>query len=116
MKTASKADWPSIPPFWKDATEFVALAKQRGQDEAGEWVNTNTTRYVVKTFKHLAKKARALLAKGDRVIVAISIVTDTWADKESGENRFKQIVIVPFPLSDSPDTMKQSITSSEGKS
>lgn len=72
--------------------EVIVLANRRGQDEAGEWHNTETTRFTVKTFKHLAKQTLSL-TKGEKILVAGSVVTDQWTDKDTGENQYKQIVL-----------------------
>lgn len=81
------------PNVMENVTELVIITNRRGRDEAtGEWVNTDKTRFVVKAFKGLKDKA-ALLAVGDQLIVAGSIVTDTWADKETGEARYRQVVL-----------------------
>lgn len=72
-------------------TELVVLTNRRGQDEAGEWGNTDTTRYVVKAFKGQAGKA-AELKTGEQVLVAGSIVTDSWQSGD-GTNRYQQVVL-----------------------
>lgn len=80
------------PTTFDNMTELVVLTNRRGQDDTGEWVNTDTSRYTVKAFKTLAEKARDL-STGDLVIVAGSITTNQWADRETGENRYRQIVL-----------------------
>lgn len=72
-------------------TELIVLTNRRGQDEAGEWQNTDTSRYVVKAFKSKAKKA-AELKSGAPVLVVGSVVTETW-QTAAGENRSKQVVL-----------------------
>jgi single-stranded DNA-binding protein len=63
------------PQVFDNLTELVVLTNRRTQDtESGEWSNSDTTRYVAKTFKTLATRARDL-ELGDKVIVAGSIVT-----------------------------------------
>jgi single-stranded DNA-binding protein len=78
-------------PVSENLTEFVVLTNRRGQDEAGEWSNTDTSRYVVKAFKSKAKKT-ADLKSGTPVVVAGSIVTDKWESGE-GSNRYQQVVL-----------------------
>lgn len=80
------------PNVMENVTELVVLTNRRAPNEAGEWVNTDTSRFVVKTFKGLKDKA-ALLAVGDQLIVVGSIVTDTWTDKDTGQNRYRQVVL-----------------------
>lgn len=72
-------------------TELVVLTNRRGQDETGEWANTDTTRYVVKAFKGQAGKA-AGLKTGELILVAGSVVTDSWQTQE-GDNRYQQVVL-----------------------
>ena len=80
------------PTVLENLTEFVILSNRRKPDEAGEWTNTDTSRFTIKTFRRLATKA-ADLTKGDAVIIVGSIVTDTWTDTDSGQNRYKQVVL-----------------------
>lgn len=74
----------------ENLTEFVVLTNRRSKDEAGEWSNTDTSRYVVKAFKSKAAKA-ASLKSGTQVIVGGSIVTDNW--EKDGTNRYQQVVL-----------------------
>jgi hypothetical protein len=46
------------------------LVNQRRQDSAGEWVEVEPTRHVVRTFKTLAENVVESLAKGDRVVAS----------------------------------------------
>ena len=80
------------PTVLENLTEFVVLSNRRKPDEVGEWTNTDTSRFTIKTFRSLATKA-VDLAKGDAVIIVGSIVTDTWTDTDSGQNRYKQVVL-----------------------
>ena len=81
------------PTVLENLTELVVLANRRKQDEAGEWVNSDTSRFTVKTFRTAATKAGEQLTKGDAVIVVGSIVTDTWTDNDTQQNRHKQVVL-----------------------
>lgn len=81
------------PTVLDNLTEFVVLANRRKQDETGEWVNSDTSRFTVKTFRTTATKAGEQLTKGDAVIVVGSIVTDTWTDTDTSQNRYKQVVL-----------------------
>jgi single-stranded DNA-binding protein len=80
------------PTVLENLTEIVVLTNRRRPNDAGECTSTDT-RYVVKTFKTPASKAGEQLHKGDQVIVAGSIVTDTWADKDSQQNRYRRVVL-----------------------
>jgi single-stranded DNA-binding protein len=74
-------------------TELVVLVNRRKQDDAGEWVNTDTSRFTVKTFRTIAEKAAEQLHKGDRILAIGSVVTDTWTDADTQQNRHKQFVL-----------------------
>ena len=80
------------PTALEALTEFVVLTNRRGRDDAGEWENTDTTRYTVKAFRSLGEAA-AGLEKGDKVVIAGSIVTDSWDDAETGQKRYKQVIL-----------------------
>ncbi len=80
------------PTALESLTEFVVLTNRRGRDDSGEWENTDTTRYTVKAFKAIGVAA-ADLQKGEKVLVAGSIVTETWEDRESGQNRYKPVIL-----------------------
>ena len=81
------------PQVFDNLTELVVLTNRRTQDpESGEWSNSDTTRYTVKTFKTLATRARDL-ESGEKVIVAGSIVTETWTDQTTQEARYKQVLL-----------------------
>jgi len=81
------------PTVLENLTEIVVLTNRRKPNDAGEWTNTDTTRYVVKAFKTLGTKAGEQLHKGDQVIVAGSIITETWADNDTNQNRYRQTVL-----------------------
>lgn len=80
------------PTTLEALTEFVVLTNRRGRDDAGEWGNTDTTRYTVKAFRSLGEAA-AGLEKGEKVVVAGSIITETWEDRDSGQNRYKPVIL-----------------------
>ncbi|TCI96417.1 hypothetical protein E0W78_14870 [Aeromicrobium sp. IC_218] len=68
--------------------------------ESGEWSNSDTTRYSVKTFKTLATRASDLQS-GEKVIVTGAIVTETWTDQTNQKPRYKQVIL--------PDAIGRSI-------
>lgn len=76
-------------------TEFVVLSNRRTHDEqTGEWHDGPTTRDVCKAFGRLAENIAESLTTGAGVIVVGETQTETWTDKETGENRYKDVVIV----------------------
>jgi single-strand DNA-binding protein len=70
-----------------------SLATNRivGQDEQGgrlyetDWTN-------IEAWEQLAELCNTYLHKGRRVLVAGSLRTDSWVDKESGQNRYRTFV------------------------
>jgi len=81
------------PAVLENLTELIVLVNRRKQDDAGEWVNSDTSRFTVKTFRTTAKKAADQLHKGDRILAIGSIVTDTWTDADTQQNRYKQVIL-----------------------
>jgi single-strand DNA-binding protein len=89
------ADDPQVrfTPSGKQITEITVLVNERRLNSAGEWVDGEPTRHIVKAFKTLADNIVESLSKGDRVLVHGTITTDSWTDKESGEKRTAQRVL-----------------------
>ncbi len=89
------ADDPQVrfTPSGKQITELTVLINQRRQNNDGQWVDGEPTRYVVRTFKTLAENVAESLAKGDRVFVHGTVITEAWTDKQSGEKRTAQRVL-----------------------
>jgi single-strand DNA-binding protein len=77
----------------KQITELTVLVNQRRQNSEGEWVEGEPTRHVVRAFKTLAENVAESLAKGDRVFVHGTVITEAWTDKQSGEKRTAQRVL-----------------------
>jgi single-strand DNA-binding protein len=77
----------------KQITELTVLVNQRRQNSDGEWVDAEPTRHVVRSFKTLAENIVESLAKGDRVFVHGTVITEAWIDKQSGEKRTAQRVL-----------------------
>jgi single-strand DNA-binding protein len=65
------ADDPQVrfTPSGKQITEITVLVNERRLNGAGEWVDGEPTRHVVKAFKTLAENIAESLGKGDRVFV-----------------------------------------------
>jgi single-strand DNA-binding protein len=77
----------------KQVTELTVLVSQRRQNNDGEWVDGEPTRLVVRAFKTLAENIVESLAKGDRVVVLGTVITEAWTDKQTGEKRTAQRVL-----------------------
>jgi single-strand DNA-binding protein len=75
-------------------TELTVLVNRRRQNDAGEWVDDESTRHTCKAFRQLGENIADTLAKGDRVLVVGTLVTDTWNDKHTGDKRTRQTVLV----------------------
>lgn len=81
-----------ITPNGKNIVEFsVAVNERRQVDDA--WIDGDTTWHDVKAFRHLAENIVDSLRKGDLVFVHGTMTTDTWTDKETGQNRYAQKVL-----------------------
>lgn len=69
----------------------LATNRFGGQDEKGnrqietEWIS-------VEAWERLAELCNSYLGKGRRVRVSGSLRTDSWTDKESGQQRFRTYV------------------------
>lgn len=69
----------------------VATKRPAGQDEDGkrtyetEWVN-------VEAWERLAELCNSYLHKGSRVLITGSLRTDSWQDRETGQNRSRMYV------------------------
>ncbi|MBW9211773.1 single-stranded DNA-binding protein [Mumia sp. zg.B21] len=80
-------------PSGKQVVEFTVLVNGRRQNDAGEWEDREPNRHQVKAFGTLAENTAGSLQKGDRVIVAGNVTTDSWDDKETGAKRTMQKVL-----------------------
>ena len=89
------ADDPQVrfTPSGKQITEITVLVNERRLNGAGEWVDDEPTRHVVKAFKTLAENIAESLGKGDRVFVHGIITTEAWTDQETGDKRTAQRVL-----------------------
>jgi single-strand DNA-binding protein len=74
--------------------EFTVLVNRSRQNENGEWVDDEPTRHACKAFRGLGENITETLRRGDRAVVVGHVVTDTWADKATGDKRTRQVVLV----------------------
>jgi len=69
----------------------IATKRPAGQGEDGkrayetEWVN-------VEAWERLAERCNSFLHKGSRVLIAGSLRTDAWQDRETGQTRSRTYV------------------------
>jgi single-strand DNA-binding protein len=69
----------------------LATDRISGQDEHGSRLyETEWTR--IEAWEQLAEKCNSYLHKGRRVMVSGSLRTDSWADKETGQTRYRSYV------------------------
>lgn len=74
--------------------EFTVIVNRRTQNTQGEWVDGTPTSHTCKLYGQGAENAAESLTTGERVLVTGTVQTDTWTDKETGTNRYRQMVIV----------------------
>lgn len=75
-------------------TNLVVLSTpSRFDRNTGQFVDEATNRFEVKGFRDLASHANVSLKKGMRVVVTGTVTTESWQDKESGQNRHKQVIV-----------------------
>lgn len=77
-----------VSPSGKTFTTFTVVENSQYRNDAGEWVDNPPTFWPVIVWgeywgKHLAESLR----KGDRVVVNGDTRTNTWQDKDTGDNR-----------------------------
>jgi single-strand DNA-binding protein len=74
-------------------TEAIVLVNRRVKDDADQWVDAEPTRYRIKAWRGLAERL-AKLPTGTTVLVVGSTTTEAWSDKETGQKRTTDVVIV----------------------
>jgi single-strand DNA-binding protein len=82
-------------PTGKQVVRFPVLVNRRRKDpDTGEWNDGEPTRHACVAFGVLGEHIADSLAKGDRVLVVGNVVTDAWDDKDTGDKRTAQRVLV----------------------
>ena len=82
-------------PTGKQVVRFLVLVNRRRKDpDTGEWSDAEPTRHACVAFGVLGEHLADSLSKGDRVLVVGSVVTDAWEDKDTGDKRTAQRVLV----------------------
>ena len=87
----------------------VATNDRVKNDATGEWEDKNTSWWTVKAWKSLADQSKAVLKKGQEVIIVGKVYEENWTDKEgtkrtSYEINAESIAITTFSLSKSSST------------
>jgi single-strand DNA-binding protein len=70
------------------------LVNRRIQNEAGEWVSDEPTAHNVKIFGSAATHVHDSCGSGGAIFVHGLERTESWPDKETGEKRTKDVVVV----------------------
>ncbi|WP_052336975.1 single-stranded DNA-binding protein [Nocardioides alkalitolerans] len=63
-------------------------------ERAGEWEDAEPTAHNVTVWGQPAENVAETIRRGDRVVVHGHVETETWADRESGEKRTRDVVVV----------------------
>jgi single-strand DNA-binding protein len=74
-------------------TEAVVLVNRRVKDDADQWVDAEPTRHRIKAWRYLAEHL-ANLPKGTTVLVVGTTTPEARPDKETGQKRTSDVVIV----------------------
>lgn len=72
---------------------FRVLVNRRTK-QGDNWVDATPTSHACKLYGKAAETVAESLMRGDRVIVHGTVRTETWTDKDTGDHRFKDLVIV----------------------
>ncbi|MFC5730894.1 MULTISPECIES: single-stranded DNA-binding protein [Nocardioides] len=70
------------------------LVNRRFQNDQGEWVSDEPTACNVKIFGSAATRVHDSCGSGDPIFVHSLERTESWPDKETGEKRTKDVVVV----------------------
>ena len=82
-------------PTGKHVVKFPVLVNRRRKDpDTGEWVDGEPTRHACVAFGTLGEHIAGSLGSGDRVLIVGNVVTDAWDDKDTGDKRTAQRVLV----------------------
>jgi len=72
-------------------TAVVLINRRTKKDD--KWVDAEPTRRRIKAWRTNAKKL-ALLERGNTIVVIGTAETEAWTDKDTGEKRTAEVVIV----------------------
>lgn len=79
----------------KQVVRFLVLVNRRRKDaDTGEWVDGEPTRHSCTAFGTLGEHLADSVGKGDRILVIGTVTTEVWTDKDTGEKRTMQRVLV----------------------
>jgi len=80
----------------KTVANFRVLVNRSTQSAEDQWIDaeTTTTRHNCRAYGASAANLIDSLSRGDRVMVHGNLKTEAWRDKETGEKRARQLVVV----------------------
>lgn len=73
--------------------DFRVLVNRRIK-QGEEWVDAPPTSHRCKVYGKTAETVAESVQRGDRVIAHGTVRTETWTDKDTGEARYKDLVIL----------------------
>lgn len=78
----------------RQVTRLRVIENRRRQNpDTGEWEDAEPNVFRVQAWGTLGENAGECLRSGTSVMVRGHVVTDSWPDKETGEDRTAQVVI-----------------------
>ena len=85
----------SFTPSGKQVVRFAVLVNRRRRNpDTGDWEDDEPTRHACTAFGTLGEHSADNLGKGDRVLIVGNVVTDSWADNNTGDKRTAQRILV----------------------
>jgi single-strand DNA-binding protein len=85
----------TFTPSGKQVVRFAVLVNRRRRNpDTGDWEDDEPTRHACTAFGTLGEHVADSLGKGDRVLIVGNVVTDSWADKDTGDKRTAQRILV----------------------
>ncbi len=91
------AEAPELHHTRENNKPFVTcrvLVNRRIQNDQGEWVSDEPAAHNVKIFGSAATHVHDSCGSGDPIVVHGLERTESWPDKETGEKRTKNVVVV----------------------
>ena len=91
------AEAPELHHTRENNKPFVTcrvLVNRRVQNDQGEWVSDEPTAHNVKIFGSATTHVHDSCGSGDPIFVHGLERTESWSDKETGEKRTKDVVVV----------------------
>lgn len=81
-------------PNGNPVTQLRVIVNRRTRTSAGEWEDVEPTGHSCKVWGTAAEHVAESAIKGTRVLVHGHLETETWTDKDSGDKRTRDVVVV----------------------